>query len=99
MYHAVQIASAVLWLSAALWLSGSLQRALRGRAIREDMFWSLACLIAYWVVGFRVRVFTGYAPVPIGQSQMTTDILMHVIGCALAVAVMWKRYMREGWRW
>ena len=91
MYEVVHFTAAVLWLMAALWLSGSLLRALRGRSIREDMFWSLACLIAYWVVG--------YAPAPVSAEQLTTEILMHLIGCALAASVMWKRYMREGWRW
>lgn len=99
MYEVVHFTAAVLWLMAALWLSGSLLRALRGRSIREDMFWSLACLIAYWVVGFRVRTLVGYAPAPVSAEQLTTEILMHLIGCALAASVMWKRYMREGWRW
>lgn len=91
---------AVVWFIVICWLAGSAWRTFANRLLRDyDPSWMLFWLIGVSYFGYSGRYLFGLAEQPEAGVDMVTMLGLNVLITGIGFGVMWRRYIREGWRW
>lgn len=89
----------LVWATLLVWLAKSVLRGLRGNGSDLDKLWALFWFVALAQVGYRLRFLTGIADPPEPGAAAITSLGLMLLTTGIGLSVMWKRHVREGWRW
>ncbi len=98
--EALRLVRLLVWLAVLVWLSGSAWRTFTGRKLSTvDPMWTLLWFNALAWLAYSGRWLAGLAPATETGTDLQTRIALTLLVTGIGIGVMWRRGVREGWRW
>ena len=94
----LRLATLLAWAVVLAATAGNSVRALRGVKRDGDELWTLCWFYALLTIGFGLKWLAGLTAPPQGAGVSATAGLL-VLSIGIALATLYLRHQREGWRW